>query len=223
MHAYGVPVAGGGPDTTEGLRCTSGSGPSQLVGHPGRVVGPHGTPRCDRGEHTTTSRPRSGTADAVADDLTPGATAAPSGERPGTSRTTTTTTTAPQPAVHAPATSGPSLVSSPVVASGAGAPTTTVPITTTTLPPATTTTTSPATSATAARMQTQGYLDPPLQPSNGYGFTGTGAMQISVLWSGTTYLTLTVSCPSGNQSVGGTSAMAASLADASGNCLRDGQ
>ena len=67
-------------------------------------------------------------------------------------------------------------------------------------------------------MQTQGYLDPPLQPSNGYGFTGTGAMQISVFWSGTTYLTMTVSCPSGNQSVGGTSAMAASLADASGNC-----
>ena len=53
---------------------------------------------------------------------------------------------------------------------------------------------------------------------NCYGFTGTGAMQISVLWSGTTYLTMTVSCPSGSQSVGGTSAMEASLGDASGNC-----
>ena len=67
-------------------------------------------------------------------------------------------------------------------------------------------------------MQTQGYLDPPLQTSNGYGFTGTGAMQISVLWSGTTYLTMTVSCPNGSQNVGGTSAMAASLPDASGSC-----
>jgi hypothetical protein len=67
-------------------------------------------------------------------------------------------------------------------------------------------------------MQTQGYLDPPLQSSNGFGFTGTGAMQISVLWSGTTYLTMTVSCPSGSQSVGGTSAMEASLADTSGSC-----
>ncbi len=43
-------------------------------------------------------------------------------------------------------------------------------------------------------------------------------MQISVLWSGTTYLTMTVSCPSGSQSVGGTSAMAASLSQASGSC-----
>ena len=42
----------------------------------------------------------------------------------------------------------------------------------------------------ADRTQTQGYLDPPLQSSNGYGFTGTGAMEISVLWSGTTYLTM---------------------------------
>jgi hypothetical protein len=67
-------------------------------------------------------------------------------------------------------------------------------------------------------MQTQGYLDPPLQPSNGFGFTGTGPMQVSVLWSGTTYLTMTVSCPNGSQSVGGTSAMEASLGNASGSC-----
>jgi len=67
-------------------------------------------------------------------------------------------------------------------------------------------------------MQTQGYLDPPLQASNGYGFAGTGAMQISVLWSGTTYLTMSISCPNGNQNVGGTSAMEASLPDATGNC-----
>ena len=51
------------------------------------------------------------------------------------------------------------------------------------------------------------------------GFTGTGAMEVSVTWSGDTYLTMDVSCPSGSQSVGGSSAMAASLPDASGSCL----
>ena len=44
-------------------------------------------------------------------------------------------------------------------------------------------------------------------------------MEVSVLWSGTTYLTMQVSCPNGGQSVGGTSAMAASLPNASGSCL----
>jgi hypothetical protein len=44
-------------------------------------------------------------------------------------------------------------------------------------------------------------------------------MQVSVVWSGDTYLTLVVSCPSGNQSVGGTSAMAADLPDAVGSCM----
>ncbi len=57
-----------------------------------------------------------------------------------------------------------------------------------------------------------------MQTSNAYGFTGTGAMEISVVWSGDTYLTMEVTCPSGSQSVGGTSAMAASLPDASGSC-----
>jgi hypothetical protein len=71
----------------------------------------------------------------------------------------------------------------------------------------------------ADRTQTLGYLNPPLQMSNGYGFTGTGPMEISVLWSGTTYLTMQVSCPNGSQSVGGTSAMAASVPNASGSCL----
>ena len=93
----------------------------------------------------------------------------------------------------------------------------TAPTTTTSV--ATSSTTTVATSSQAAdRMQTQGYLDPPLQTSNGYGFTGTGAMQIAVVWSGSTYLTMTVSCPSGSQSVGGTSAMEASLPGASGSC-----
>ena len=71
----------------------------------------------------------------------------------------------------------------------------------------------------ADRTQTQGYLNPPTEPSNKFGFTGTGAMEISVVWSGNTYLTMEVSCPSGGQSVGGTAAMAASLPDASGSCL----
>ena len=97
-------------------------------------------------------------------------------------------------------------------------PSTVPPATTTTLPP-TTTTTSPNAALPADRTQTQGYLSPPLQTSNSFAFTGTGAMQISVLWSGSTYLTMKVSCPSGSQSVGGTAAMAASLPDASGSCL----
>ncbi len=71
----------------------------------------------------------------------------------------------------------------------------------------------------ADRTQAQGYLNPPLQPSNKYGFTGVGAMEVSVVWSGSTYLTMEVSCPSGDQSVGGTAAMAASLPNASGSCL----
>ena len=75
-------------------------------------------------------------------------------------------------------------------------------------------------SVPADRTQTQGYLNPPLQPSNKFGFTGTrchGDLRAS--GPGDTYLTMEVSCPSGNQSVGGTSAMAASLPDASGSCL----
>jgi hypothetical protein len=44
-------------------------------------------------------------------------------------------------------------------------------------------------------------------------------MEISVVWSGSTYLTMEVTCPSGDQSSGGTSAMAASLPDASGSCV----
>jgi hypothetical protein len=105
----------------------------------------------------------------------------------------------------------------------AGAPQAAAPsVTTTTLTPApttTTTTTDPSAAVAADRTQTQGYLNPPLQSSNQFGFTGAGAMEVSVVWSGNTYLTMEVSCPSGNQSVGGTSAMAASLPDASGNCL----
>jgi len=65
----------------------------------------------------------------------------------------------------------------------------------------------------------QGVIEPPAQRSSSVGFTGTGAMQISVVWSGPTYLTLQVGCANGGQNVGGSSAMAASLPDASGSCL----
>ena len=92
-------------------------------------------------------------------------------------------------------------------------------VTTTTVPP-TTTTTSASASVPADRTQTQGYIDPPLQTSNSYGFTGTGAMEISVLWSGDHLSDHGRSAaPSGSESVGGTSAMAASVPDASGSCL----
>jgi len=109
-----------------------------------------------------------------------------------------------------------------VTPGAAGAPQAAPSVTTTTLAPApatTTTSTEPSAAVAADRTQTQGYLNPPLQSSNQFGFTGAGAMEVSVVWSGNTYLTMEVSCPSGNQSVGGTSAMAASLPDASGNCL----
>ncbi len=93
-------------------------------------------------------------------------------------------------------------------------------MTTTTVPPPTTTTSStPVAAVPADRTETQGYLNPPLQSFSKFGFTGTGAMEVSVVWSGSTYLSLEVTCPSGDQSGGGTSAMAASLPDASGSCL----
>jgi hypothetical protein len=135
------------------------------------------------------------------------------------SGTTTTTTTAPAPSPPGSAGLGASLLSSgtPHVA-GAPLPATTSATTTTLAPPATTTT-GPSPAVPAGRTQTQGYLDPPTQTSNQFGFTGTGSMQISVVWSGNTYLTMEVSCPNGTQNVGGTSAMAASLPDATGSCV----
>ncbi len=137
-------------------------------------------------------------------------------------RETTTTTTAASPPPSAPGdvgASGTSLLSTHTLGtSTSNAPAAAPGVTTTTSAP-TTTTTSANPSVPADRTQTQGYLNPPVQPSNAYGFTGTGAMEISVLWSGTTYLTMQVSCPSGSQTVGGTSAMAASLPAASGRCL----
>jgi hypothetical protein len=141
--------------------------------------------------------------------------------------TTTTTPSSPTSSTAGAGASGTSLLSTHARGTGAnntpagavGVTTTTIGPTTTLAPVTTTTTTIASPSVPADRTQTQGYLNPPLQMSNGYGFTGTGAMEISVLWSGTTYLTMQVSCPNGSQSVGGTSAMAASLPNASGSCL----
>jgi hypothetical protein len=174
---------------------------------------------------TTPAKPRRGTAQADASARLAHRTGAthPAGPKaaplsPTTTSTTTTTTPPPSGATVASAqrTTG---TSGSISTPQAVAPS----VTTTTVAPATTTTTTAAADQSPAvaadRTQTQGYLNPPVQPSNQFGFTGTGAMEISVVWSGDTYLTMNVSCPSGDQSVGGTSAMAASLPDASGSCL----
>ena len=129
--------------------------------------------------------------------------------------TTTTTAAAPDPKT------GPTALTS---SHAATVPTTMPPspasaaVTTTTVPiivPTTTTVPSPALGAGSH----QGVIEPPAQRSSSVGFTGAGSMQISVVWSGPTYLTMQVSCPSGTQNVGGSSAMQASLPNASGSCL----
>jgi hypothetical protein len=133
----------------------------------------------------------------------------------GGSATTTTSTTS----AGLPASSSRSLLAGHSLVAGI-VPTTVPPSVTTTIAasPTTSTTVGPPPAVPSDRTVAQGYLDPPLQTSNGYGFTGTGAMEVSVEWSGSTYLTMTVGCPNGSQSVGGTSAMAASLPNASGSC-----
>jgi hypothetical protein len=219
-----VPVFGGGPEASEGLRTRVARGrPNWWVilavslGLMALLVATAGG---------TPPAPRRGGGDA---DTQAAARIPPRADRAGTAPVTptTTTTTTTTGAAAAPLSGATDLASSArsTETSGApGAPPAAAPsVTTTTLAPATTTTTTtaaaPSSSVAADRTQTQGYLNPPLQSSNQFGFTGTGAMEISVVWSGDTYLTMEVSCPSGDQNVGGTSAMAASLPDASGNCL----
>jgi hypothetical protein len=90
--------------------------------------------------------------------------------------------------------------------------------TTTTQPPTTTTTAAAGLSQPSDRSETEGYLDPPVQSSTSFDFAGTESMEVSVVWSGETYLTMSVDCPGDDQDVGGTSAMQVSLADASGEC-----
>ena len=120
-------------------------------------------------------------------------------------RAPTTTTSSPDAAAVGAGGSGTSVLTTHALGTGTGtstSPTAGPVVTTTTITVAPTTTTTTTTTGAgsavpADRTQTQGYLNPPLQTSNGYGFTGTGAMQVSVLWSGNTYLTMEVSCPSG--------------------------
>ena len=139
----------------------------------------------------------------------------------GSGQTTTTSTSAlaaPPPA--SPGGGGTSVFSPAAPSVGPTSGSTVTP--TTTAPTATTTTTSPLQSTThqpAARStQNEGYLDPPLQTSQAFVFTGSGATEVSVIWSGSTYLTMVVSCSNGSQTVGGTSAMQATLPDAAGSC-----
>jgi hypothetical protein len=131
-----------------------------------------------------------------------------------TSSTTTTSTTAPAAApvlTHAPITDVHTTRTSVVPAAS--------PTTTTTGPPPTTPTTSaPPAALPADRTQTEGYLDPPLQDSGVFAVNGSGPTEISVVWSTPVYLTMTVSCPSGSQTVGGTAAMETSIPDAGGGC-----
>ncbi len=218
-RAYRVPVVGGGSDATESLRARVGRGrPNWWVilavslGLMALLVATAGgTPRVTR---------RAGGSAAAARISPSAGTRRGAGTGAAAPSATTTTTTAPTPPSSVSAGVGTSLLSSgtPRVAStpltgATGATTTTLP------PTATTTTTDPNAALPADRTQTQGYLDPPTQTSNQFGFTGTGSMRISVVWSGDTYLTMEVSCPNGSQNVGGTSAMAATLPDASGSCL----
>jgi hypothetical protein len=220
-----VPVLGGGPEAPDGWRARVARGrPNWWVilavslGLMALLVATAGTrapvPRREGGSAQAAARvgPRSG-----AHHPAGGGTAL------STPTTTTTTTTTTMSAAPSGASDVASSVRTTVTSGAAGTPPATAPsVTTTTLAPAPTTTTTssdPSAAVAADRTQTQGYLNPPLQSSNQFGFTGAGAMEVSVVWSGNTYLTMEVSCPSGSQSVGGTSAMAASLPDASGSCL----
>ena len=219
--AYRVPVLGGKPDANDGWRSRVARGrPNWWVilavslGLMALLVatagGTPGAARRDRGPAQAAARTALG----------PGAP-----RRAGTkaaSRSGATPTTTTSPIAAPPPSSGSAGGDTALLSSGTPRVESTPRIaassvtTTTQASPATTTTTEPN-SEPADR--TEGYLDPPSDTSNKYGFTGTGAMEISVVWSGDTYLTMEVSCANGSQNVGGTSAMAATLPDATGNCL----
>jgi hypothetical protein len=224
-----VPVGGGGLEATERLRARVARGrPNWWVilavslALMALLVATAGAPPGRPRPPSTLGESAAGNAHLVAPPGPTGSTPDAGSHTPSSTTTTTattaTTTTPPGPSDTVGSTA---LVS----AHGSGhdtSPTTTPAVATTTTVPTTTTTTTTATAQPALlpadRMQTQGYLDPPVQTSNVYGFTGTGATEVSVVWSGDTYLTMTVSCANGSQSVGGTSAMEASLPDAQGSC-----
>jgi hypothetical protein len=241
-RAYRGPVFGGGPGgPTEGLRSRVARGRPNWWVILAVSLGLMALLVATAGGAARTPQPKGGPSEAAA-HISPGpgllwsasaGTGARTGARTGahssttttttTIVTTTTTTTAATAAGHG--SSGTADVATTHVTAGTGGgagsvpPGTPVATTTTTVPAPTTTTTAGSPAVPADRTQTQGYLNPPTEPSNKFGFTGTGAMEISVVWSGTTYLTMQVSCANGGQNVGGTAAMAASLPDASGSCL----
>jgi hypothetical protein len=139
----------------------------------------------------------------------------PSGAR------TSTTTSQPSVAASSHSTTVPSVAStspsSPLVATGSTtAPATRTPNAITTSPPTTAAAVSNTTSPPG--VTNQGYLQPPLNSSATYSFNGQGPSRVSVTWSGSTYLTLQVTCTGFNQSTGGSSAMALSIPNAQGAC-----
>jgi hypothetical protein len=163
-------------------------------------------------------RPRALSATSASDARRGAAPAAGDRAVPTTTTTSTATSSPPADAAAPIGTSSSLFAATPSVghAASSGAPsvtTTTVPVTTTTAP-SQGSSQQPATSS----RQYEGYLNPPLQTSQAFVFTGAGATDVSVVWSGTTYLTMVVSCPTGGQTVGGTSAMQATLPDAAGSC-----
>jgi hypothetical protein len=236
-RAYRGSVFGGGPGgPTEGLRSRVARGRPNWWVILAVSLGLMALLVATAGGAARTPQPKGGPSEAAA-HISPGpgllwSASAGTGARTGahvttttttTTIVTTTTTTAATTAGHG--SSGTADVATTHLTAGTGAGAgsapagTPVATTTTTVPAPTTTTTAGSPAVPADRTQTQGYLNPPTEPSNKFGFTGTGAMEISVVWSGTTYLTMQVSCANGGQNVGGTAAMAASLADASGSCL----
>ena len=225
-RAYGVPVVGEGSGTTESVR-------SRVVrGRPNwwvilavslalmalLVATSGNTPHHGGGAHALGGSTSSDSH---------GAGAGGSRHKSVSSTTTSTTTTVPSRATTKPTQVGDSptvgatsLTSNSRSLGGSGPPAgnTAAPPTTTTLPPVTTTTAAAGVAQPADRSPTEAYLDPPVDTSDAFSFTGTGAMQVAVVWSGSTYLNLSVSCPSGSQSDGGTGAMQETLPDASGEC-----
>jgi hypothetical protein len=247
-RAYGWRVVGRPSDTTEGLRSSVVRGRPNwwvilavslglmalLVATAGggrHAPDPTGrlSPAADSAARGQAGDGASSSVDGAGSGGTRGATASTSGGRarqksggtrsPAAPTTTTTATATGHPSAGALGAGGTSLTAHLGTSGGTATPSPAPalpvsPATTTTLPVTTTTVV-----ATAGRQQAQGLLAPPAQRSAQFSFTGAGTMQVSVVWSGSTYLTLTVSCPSGSQSVGGTAAMQATVPGATGTCL----
>jgi hypothetical protein len=229
-RAYRGPVFGGGPGgPTEGLRSRVARGRPNWWVILAVSLGLMALLVATAGGAARTPQPKGSPPEAAA-HISPGpgllwSAGAGAGAHPTTTTTTIVTTTTTAATTAGQASTGTADVATTHLTAGtgggAGSPSAGAPAatTTTTVPAPTTTTTAGSPAVPADRTQTQGYLNPPTEPSNKFGFTGSGAMEISVVWSGNTYLTMQVSCANGGQSVGGTAAMAASLPDASGSCL----